>query len=78
MVDDNLVPRGGGAYLNEVDGNLTAQNTSHVVELPTQGKFRGADFAPIMFQLKTVTHDRLKDTKGLNSNRRRVSPQRSR
>jgi hypothetical protein len=64
VVDDNLVPRGGGAYLNEVDGNLTAQNTSHVVELHTQGKFRGADFAPIMFQLKTVTHERLKDTKG--------------
>jgi hypothetical protein len=64
VVDDNLVPRGGGAYLNEVDGNLTAQNGSHVVELHTQGKFRGADFAPIMFQLKTVTHDRLKDTKG--------------
>ena len=64
VMDDNLVPRGGGAYLNEVDGNLTAQNTSHVVELHTQGKFRGADFAPIMFQLKTVTHERLKDTKG--------------
>ena len=22
--DDNLIPRGGGAFLNEVDGNLTA------------------------------------------------------
>jgi hypothetical protein len=43
-----------------------------------RAKFRGADFAPIMFQLKTVTHDRIKDAKGLNSNRRRVSPQRSR
>jgi hypothetical protein len=29
-----------------------------------QGKFRGPDFAPINFILKTVTNDRLKDSKG--------------
>jgi hypothetical protein len=61
--DDNLLPRGGGAYLNEVDGNLTAQNNSNVVQLHWQGKFRGADFAPLSFQLRTVTHERLKDSK---------------
>jgi hypothetical protein len=64
VVDDNLVPRGGGAYLNEVDGNLTAQNRNGVVELHWQGKFRGSDFAPLMFQLHTVTHELLKDSKG--------------
>ena len=37
-----------------------------MVELHWQGKFRGPDFPPISFQLKTVTHERLKDTKGRN------------
>jgi hypothetical protein len=62
--EENLLPRGGGAYLNEVDGNLTVKNNGSVVELHWQGKFRGADFAPLSFQLKTATHQRLKDSKG--------------
>src|SRR5262249_6667315 len=62
--DDNLIPRGGGAFLNEVDGNLTARTTDGGVEVHTQGKFRGPDFAPLHFQLRTVTHERLKDLKG--------------
>jgi hypothetical protein len=62
--DDNILPRGGGAYLNEVDGNLTAQGDGVVVHLHWQGKFRGPDFAPMSFQLKTVGHELLKDSKG--------------
>ena len=62
--DDNLLPRGGGAYLNEVDGNLTAKSNNNVVELHWQGKFRGPEFAPLSFQLRTVTHERLKDSNG--------------
>lgn len=62
--DDNLIPRGGGAFLAEVDGNLTACANAVGVELSTQGKFRGPDFAPMHFQLRTVTHERLKDSKG--------------
>src|SRR4029077_9721204 len=62
--DDNMLPRGGGAYLNEVDGNLTAIQDDGVVHLHWQGKFSGPDFAPIAFNLRTVTHERLKDTKG--------------
>lgn len=50
--DDNLLPRGGGAYLNEVDGNLTTKNSGNVVEMHWQGKYRGPDFAPISFQLQ--------------------------
>jgi hypothetical protein len=61
--DDNLLPRGGGAYLNETDGNLTAKNDDSVVEVHWQGKFRGADFAPLSFRLRKVTHERLKDSK---------------
>jgi AAA domain len=62
--DDNLQPRGGGAFLAEIDGNLTAKHANSVVEVHWQGKFRGPDFAPLSFQLSTVTHERLKDSKG--------------
>jgi len=61
---DNLQPRGGGAFIAEMDGNLTAGKEDGTVELYWQGKFRGPDFAPIAFKLETVTHDRLRDTKG--------------
>jgi len=62
--DDNLIPRGGGAFLAEIDGNLTARAGTSGVEVHWQGKFRGPDFAPMVFQLRTVTHERLKDSKG--------------
>ena len=62
--DDNLIPRGGGAFLNEMDGNLAARKDDMTVELHWQGKFRGPEFAPMNFVLKTVTHERLKDSKG--------------
>ena len=63
--DDNLQPRGGGAFIAEMDGNLTARkHDDGTVELHWQGKFRGPDFAPTSFQLRSVTHERLKDTKG--------------
>ena len=61
--DDNLVPRGGGAFLAEVDGNLVCKRDDTVVKLHWQGKFRGPDFAPITFQLRSVSHERLRDTK---------------
>src|SRR5262249_7567512 len=61
---ENLVPRGGGAFLNEVDGNLTCRRNDLAVELHWHGKFRGPDFAPMFFQLRVVTHERLKDTDG--------------
>ena len=61
---ENLVPRGGGAFLNEVDGNLTCKRNDLAVELHWHGKFRGPDFAPMFFQLKVVTHERLKDADG--------------
>jgi hypothetical protein len=57
--DDNLVPRGGGSFLNESDGNFTVQKDNMTIEFHWQGKFRGPDFAPINFKLKSVTHERL-------------------
>jgi hypothetical protein len=62
--DDDLIPRGGGAYLAEVDGNLSAKMSESNIELHWQGKFRGADFSPVNFELKEVTVDQLRDAKG--------------
>jgi AAA domain len=62
--DDNMQPRGGGAFIAEMDGNLTAQKDGMVIELHWQGKFRGPDFSPIAFLLRSVTHERLRDSKG--------------
>jgi hypothetical protein len=61
---DNLLPAGGGNFLNQVDGNLTAARTDTTTELHTQGKFRGPDFAPLHFMLRTVTHERLLTSTG--------------
>jgi hypothetical protein len=61
---DNMVPKGGGSFLNEVDGNLTCTKIDSVVTLHWQGKYRGPDFAPLPFELHTVTTDRLRDSKG--------------
>lgn len=63
--DDNLLPRGGGAFLNEMDGNLTAIKIDDATaRLHWQAKFRGPEFDPIMFGLERVTTPRLVDSKG--------------
>jgi hypothetical protein len=62
--NDNLVPYGGGAFVNEVDGNLTCAKTDNVVDLHWQRKYRGVEFEPIGFQLSTVHCDDLHDSSG--------------
>lgn len=62
--NDNLVPRGGGALLAEIDGNLCARKGDSSIEVHWAGKFRGMDFTPMAFRLDTVTADRLKDARG--------------
>jgi hypothetical protein len=60
-----LLPRGGGAFLAEVDGNLTGKKlTDDMIELHWSGKYRGADFNPLLFEIKRITSDRVKDAKG--------------
>lgn len=61
--NDNLLPRGGGAFVAEVDGNLTALKRDSIVDLHWQGKFRGPDFEAIGFRLETVTCDRIRDSR---------------
>lgn len=62
--ENNLQPRGGGAFIAEMDGNLTARLDDGSIDLHWQGKFRGPDFQPIAFELRQVTHERLKDQRG--------------
>lgn len=63
--DDNLVPRGGGAFLAEVDGNCAIRRDGDVLTAFALGKFRGPEFTPINFSLKVIRdHPRLVDTKG--------------
>jgi AAA domain len=63
-VEDNLLPAGGGTFINELDGNLTVAKTESTVELHWQGKFRGIEFSPMHFLITTITHPDLKDSKG--------------
>ncbi len=52
----NLIPRGGGAFLNKVDGNHTLWSDSpgEVTELHWQGRFCGPDFSPVGYQLRRI------------------------
>jgi DNA-binding MarR family transcriptional regulator len=63
---DSLVPKGGGNFLNAIDGNLCCKmdKRNFVVELHTAGKFRGPEFAPLYFALKIGTSEKIKDSKG--------------
>lgn len=62
--DDNLVPYGGGAILNEVDGNLTLSAKGGVVSLHWQGKLRGLEFKPLFFRMEIVSSPDVLDAKG--------------
>lgn len=49
---ENLLPRGGGAFLAEIDGNLTCWLDGDVATLHWQGKLRGPGFEPLQFRIK--------------------------
>lgn len=61
---DTLTPRGGGAFLGEIDGNLTSVNEDRMIRLHWAGKMRGPDFEAIPFELVTIRTPRLVDSKG--------------
>jgi hypothetical protein len=63
---ENMLPRGGGAFLNEMDGNLTCMKIdgTMISELHWCGKFRGIDFNAIPFRLEVGKTEKLKDSKG--------------
>jgi hypothetical protein len=62
---DNLLPRGGGAFLAEIDSNLTLfKDEAGIVTLHHAGKIRGPSFDPIRFELVQVELDGHKDCRG--------------
>jgi hypothetical protein len=62
---DNLVPYGGCATLNEVDGNLTLNvSLGGVTQLHWQGKLRGVEFEPVKFRFEGLSSPNVRDVKG--------------
>ncbi|MGY3548956.1 bifunctional DNA primase/polymerase [Bradyrhizobium sp. USDA 4469] len=62
---DNLLPMGGSAFLNEVDGNLTLWATAErQTTLHWLGKFRGPEFEPMTFELEVADSARVIDAEG--------------
>lgn len=62
---EDLLPRGGGSFLNEMDGNLTLWDTgNHVSQLHWCGKFRGPGFERIGFKLDEIRLESICDSKG--------------
>ncbi len=62
---EGLLPRGGGSFIGELDGNLTVwAHDGNLADLHWAGKIRGPDFEKITFRLSTVTTTALTDTKG--------------
>jgi hypothetical protein len=58
-----LLPRGGGAFLAEMDGNLTSWKEDELVELHFT-KMRGPGFEPMKFKLEPIMTTKLVDAKG--------------
>ncbi len=62
---DRLLPRGGGSFLNEVDGNLTLwSEAGGRTVLHWAGKLRGPGFEPVSFKIETRLSDKLVDRNG--------------
>jgi hypothetical protein len=60
---ENLVPRGGGAFVNEVDGNLVCvAQGGGLIDLHWHVKFRGPDFEPIPFKITPGQSEKLTDS----------------
>jgi hypothetical protein len=64
--EDNVVPYGSGAILNEVDGNLTLWKNPQtgLVSLHWQGKLRGLEFEPVPFRFEVMGCPDILDAKG--------------
>jgi AAA domain/Winged helix-turn-helix DNA-binding len=60
---DNLEPYGGGATMNEFDGNLTLWSAGGVIELH-HNKVRGPEFEPMHFRIDKLGSPDILDNKG--------------
>jgi hypothetical protein len=62
---EHLLPRGGGGYLNEIDGNFTLwAHDERLTDLYWTGKLRGQHFEKITFRLVTINTPKLVDSRG--------------
>src|SRR5262249_56052775 len=63
---EEVVRGGGGAFLAEIDGNLTAwRHDDDLIEFHhSPFKFRGPGFEPITFRIEKITTTKLVDSKG--------------
>jgi hypothetical protein len=63
--DDDLMPRGGGAFIAEVDGNMAVHKENGVLTVNPQVKFRGSQEWKLRYELEVVRdHPELIDAKG--------------
>lgn len=62
---DPTVPRGGSAFLNEIDANAYLTKQGDIVKLHQHAKWRGPQFAPLTFELVRFETVGLKDADGL-------------
>jgi hypothetical protein len=64
--EEQLIPYGSGAILNEVDGNLTLWKSGEPAQtkLHWQGKLRGLEFQPLNFRFETTGCPDVLDVKG--------------
>jgi archaellum biogenesis ATPase FlaH len=60
----SLVPYGGGAIVNEVDGNLTLWRRGDACRLHWQTKLRGPNFEPVLFRFLNFRCDEVRDARG--------------
>lgn len=63
--DDDLMPRGGGAFLAEVDGNMAVARKDAMLVVTPFGKFRGSMSWSHHYEIEVVKdHPKLKDARG--------------
>jgi hypothetical protein len=62
--EDQLIPYGSGAILNEVDGNFTLWKNEAGVALHWQGKIRGPEFDAPQFRFEIIGSPDILDIKG--------------
>lgn len=63
--DEALVPRGGGAFLAEVDGNMAVMRKDSVLAVTPLGKFRGDMSWVQRYEIDVIKdHPKLKDARG--------------
>jgi AAA domain len=67
--DDDLMPRGGGAFLAEVDGNMAVLKKDSLLAVTPFGKFRGDTSWSQRYEIEVVKdHPKLKDARGRQMN----------